>query len=74
VLRLAAARRVDAADRRRGGPGLHWNEDGFEPPPGYRELLARPDGLRAFWWARGAEIDSQALGCTPPGATCRAAG
>jgi GMP synthase (glutamine-hydrolysing) len=27
-----------------GAMGLHWNEDGFEPPPGAVELLRRPDG------------------------------
>jgi GMP synthase (glutamine-hydrolysing) len=27
------------------GYGLHWNEDGFEPPPGAVELLKRPDGF-----------------------------
>jgi len=27
------------------GYGLHWNEDGFEPPPGAVELLQRPDGF-----------------------------
>ncbi len=27
------------------GHGLHWNEDGFEPPPGAVELLERPDGF-----------------------------
>jgi GMP synthase (glutamine-hydrolysing) len=27
------------------GHGLHWNEDGFEPPPGAVELLKRPDGF-----------------------------
>jgi GMP synthase (glutamine-hydrolysing) len=25
-----------------GAAGLHWNEDGFEPPPGAIELLMRP--------------------------------
>jgi GMP synthase (glutamine-hydrolysing) len=28
-----------------GAYGLHWNEDGFEPPPGAVELSARPDGF-----------------------------
>jgi GMP synthase (glutamine-hydrolysing) len=27
-----------------GAMALHWNEDGFEPPPGAVELLARPAG------------------------------
>ncbi len=27
-----------------GAVALHWNEDGFEPPPGAVELLARPAG------------------------------
>jgi GMP synthase (glutamine-hydrolysing) len=27
------------------GYALHWNEDGFEPPPGAVELLERPDGF-----------------------------
>jgi GMP synthase (glutamine-hydrolysing) len=27
-----------------GAMGLHWNEDGFEPPPGAVELLRRPGG------------------------------
>jgi GMP synthase (glutamine-hydrolysing) len=27
-----------------GAFALHWNEDGFEPPPGAVELLARPNG------------------------------
>jgi GMP synthase (glutamine-hydrolysing) len=27
-----------------GAAGLHWNEDGFEPPPGAVELLRRPNG------------------------------
>ncbi len=26
---------------------LHWNEDGFEPPPGAVEVLKRPRGGRA---------------------------
>jgi GMP synthase (glutamine-hydrolysing) len=50
------------------GHGLHWNEDGFEPPPGAVELLARPDGFcEAFRVGRAVgvqfhpEIDSQAL-------------
>jgi GMP synthase (glutamine-hydrolysing) len=30
-----------------GAAGLHWNEDGFEPPPGAVELLRRPAGGRA---------------------------
>jgi GMP synthase (glutamine-hydrolysing) len=33
-----------------GALALHWNEDGFEPPPGAVELLRRPDdgGAQAF--------------------------
>jgi GMP synthase (glutamine-hydrolysing) len=27
-----------------GAAALHWNEDGFEPPPGAVELLRRPSG------------------------------
>ena len=30
-----------------GAHALHWNEDGFEPPPGAVELLERPRGGRA---------------------------
>src|SRR4051794_24885936 len=30
-----------------GARALHWDEDGFEPPPGAGELLRRPDGHRA---------------------------
>ena len=29
-----------------GAVGLHWNEDGFEPPPGAVELLRRPARAR----------------------------
>ena len=28
-----------------GAMALHWNEDGFEPPPGAVELLRRPGGM-----------------------------
>jgi len=52
-----------------GARGLHWNEDGFEPPPGAVELLARPgvsgEAFRAGGCAWGvqfhAEIDAPAL-------------
>jgi GMP synthase (glutamine-hydrolysing) len=30
-----------------GAHALHWNEDGFEPPPGAVEVYARPSGGRA---------------------------
>ncbi len=30
-----------------GAHALHWNEDGFEPPPGAVEVLQRPRGGRA---------------------------
>ena len=30
-----------------GAHALHWNEDGFEPPPGAVEVLERPRGGRA---------------------------
>src|SRR4051812_13919846 len=30
-----------------GARALHWNEDGFEPPPGAGELLRRPGDPRA---------------------------
>ena len=30
-----------------GAHGLHWNEDGFEPPPHAVEIYARPRGGRA---------------------------
>ena len=30
-----------------GAHALHWNEDGFEPPPGAVEVLNRPRGGRA---------------------------
>ncbi|MBE2318153.1 type 1 glutamine amidotransferase [Solirubrobacter sp. CPCC 204708] len=30
-----------------GAHALHWNQDGFEPPPGAVEVYARPDGGRA---------------------------
>jgi GMP synthase-like glutamine amidotransferase len=50
------------------GYGLHWNEDGFEPPDGAVELLARPDGFceafrvqRAIGIQFHPEVDSAAL-------------
>jgi GMP synthase (glutamine-hydrolysing) len=51
------------------GYGLHWNEDGFEPPPGAVELLRRPDagGAEAFRCGSGwgvqfhPEVDGPAL-------------
>ena len=50
------------------GYGLHWNEDGFEPPPGAVELLQRPDGFcEAFRIGRATgvqfhpEVDAAAL-------------
>jgi GMP synthase (glutamine-hydrolysing) len=50
------------------GYGLHWNEDGFEPPPGAVELLARPDGFceafrvqRAIGIQFHPEVDGAAL-------------
>jgi GMP synthase (glutamine-hydrolysing) len=50
--------------------GLHWNEDGFEPPAGAVELLRRPDGGGAEAFRRGrawgvqfhAEVDGESLG------------
>jgi GMP synthase (glutamine-hydrolysing) len=52
-----------------GAAGLHWNEDGFEPPPGAVELLRRPgESAEAFRFGRcawgvqfHAEVDEQAL-------------
>ncbi|WP_051324220.1 type 1 glutamine amidotransferase [Candidatus Solirubrobacter pratensis] len=51
-----------------GAYGLHWNEDGFEPPRGAVELSARPDGFgEAFRVARAVgvqfhpEVDAAAL-------------
>ena len=49
--------------------GLHWNEDGFEPPPGAVELLRRPGGSgEAFRFGDAAwavqfhpEVDDAAL-------------
>jgi GMP synthase (glutamine-hydrolysing) len=50
------------------GHGLHWNEDGFEPPPGAVEVLARPDGFcegfrigRALGVQFHPEVDARAL-------------
>jgi GMP synthase (glutamine-hydrolysing) len=53
----------------RGAVGLHWNEDGFEPPPAAVELLRRPNGTcEAFrfgpcaWGVQfHAEVDEPAL-------------
>jgi GMP synthase-like glutamine amidotransferase len=33
--------------------GLHWNEDGFEPPPGAIEIYQRPRGGRAEGFRAG---------------------
>jgi GMP synthase (glutamine-hydrolysing) len=51
-----------------GAHGLHWNEDGFEPPPGAVEVLRRPDGFaEAFRVGRSLgvqfhpEVDEAAL-------------
>jgi GMP synthase (glutamine-hydrolysing) len=52
-----------------GAHALHWNEDGFEPPPGAVELLRRPDahGAQAFRHGSGwgiqfhPEVDRAAL-------------
>jgi GMP synthase (glutamine-hydrolysing) len=52
-----------------GAAGLHWNEDGFEPPPGAVELLRRPGASgEAFrfgpcaWGVQfHAEVDDEAL-------------
>jgi GMP synthase (glutamine-hydrolysing) len=52
-----------------GAAGLHWNEDGFEPPPGAVELLRRPGTSgEAFRYGRcawgvqfHAEVDEPAL-------------
>jgi GMP synthase (glutamine-hydrolysing) len=52
-----------------GARALHWNEDGFEPPPGAVELLRRPgatgEGFRYGPCAWGvqfhAEVDDAAL-------------
>jgi GMP synthase (glutamine-hydrolysing) len=53
-----------------GAMALHWNEDGFEPPPGAVELLRRPgatcEGFRVGDCAWGvqfhAEVDDETLG------------
>jgi GMP synthase (glutamine-hydrolysing) len=53
----------------RGAAGLHWNEDGFQPPPGAVELLRRPRGTceafragdRAWGVQFHAEVDDAAL-------------
>jgi GMP synthase (glutamine-hydrolysing) len=52
-----------------GAHGLHWNEDGFEPPPGAIELLQRPGatgeafrlGTHAWGVQFHAEVDDAAL-------------
>src|SRR3954465_5532974 len=52
-----------------GARALHWNEDGFEPPPGAVELLRRPDGHGAQAFRLGSawgiqfhpEVDREAL-------------
>jgi GMP synthase-like glutamine amidotransferase len=52
-----------------GAVGLHWNEDGFDPPPGAVELLRRPgDTVEAFragpcaWGVQfHAEVDDVAV-------------
>jgi GMP synthase (glutamine-hydrolysing) len=52
-----------------GAQALHWNEDGFEPPPGAVELLRRPDGHGAQAFRLGSawgiqfhpEVDAAAL-------------
>jgi GMP synthase (glutamine-hydrolysing) len=50
--------------------GLHWNEDGFEPPPGAVEVYERPRGGRAEGFRIGRlawgvqfhpEVDARAL-------------
>jgi GMP synthase (glutamine-hydrolysing) len=53
-----------------GSHGLHWNEDGFEPPPGAVEVYERPRGGRAEGFRAGRlawgvqfhpEVDEHAL-------------
>ena len=52
-----------------GSMALHWNEDGFEPPPGAVELLRRPRGtgegfrygLRAWGVQFHPEVDPPSL-------------
>lgn len=52
-----------------GSHALHWNEDGFEPPPGAVELLRRPAGTgegfrygdRAWGVQFHPEVDPDAL-------------
>jgi GMP synthase-like glutamine amidotransferase len=52
-----------------GSMALHWNEDGFEPPPGAVELLARvSEGAEAFRYGECAwgvqfhpEVDPEGL-------------
>jgi GMP synthase (glutamine-hydrolysing) len=53
-----------------GAHALHWNEDGFEPPPGAVEVLQRPRGGRAEGFRLGRlawgvqfhpEVDDTAL-------------
>jgi GMP synthase (glutamine-hydrolysing) len=53
----------------RGAMALHWNEDGFEPPPGAVELLRRPGataegfryGDRAWGVQFHPEVDPESL-------------
>ena len=53
-----------------GAHALHWNQDGFEPPPGAVEVYARPRGGRAEGFRVGRrawgvqfhpEVDAEAL-------------
>src|SRR3954469_23485261 len=53
-----------------GAHGLHWNQDGFEPPPHATEIYARPPSARATGFRVGRlawgiqfhpEVDAQAL-------------
>jgi GMP synthase (glutamine-hydrolysing) len=53
-----------------GAHALHWNEDGFEPPPGAVEIYARPQGGRTEGFRAGRlawgvqfhpEVDATAL-------------
>ena len=63
-----------------GAHALHWNEDGFELPPGATEVLQRPRSGRAEGFRLGRlawgvqfhpEVDAGALdGWYPSGATC----
>jgi GMP synthase (glutamine-hydrolysing) len=46
-----------------GAAGLHWNEDGFEPPPGAIELLQRPgasaEAFRVGTYAWGVQFHAE---------------